>query len=93
MGRVTADAVETELENDFGTMTAGLEVTCAKCGHTVEVFGTHQQSAKRGGVMLSQECPEGENNFYVVYGVELERDDAREPDDDDHSVTFRRKIT
>jgi hypothetical protein len=79
MARVTADATEIELEGDYG-MVDGLEVTCAKCGHTVEVYGAHQRSAKRGGVMLSEECPRGERNFYVVYGVDLDRDE--EPDDD-----------
>jgi len=80
MARVTADAVEAELEGDHGVVD-GLEVTCAKCGHTVEVYGATQQSAKRGGVMLSEECPRGERNFYVVYGVDLDRDEE-EPDDD-----------
>jgi hypothetical protein len=81
MARVTADAVEIQIVNENGITVDGLEVTCAKCGHTVEVYGTHQQSAKRGGVMLSEDCLENERNFYVVYGVDLDRDD--EPDEDD----------
>jgi hypothetical protein len=84
MARVTADASETELENDYGKMVDSLEVTCAKCGYTVEVFGNHQQSAKRGGVMLAEGCPRGERNFYVVYGVDFDRDDDEAEVDADY---------
>jgi len=67
MARIKATADEVELEGDYG-MVAGLEVTCAKCGHTVEVFGTSDASERRGGVMLAEDCPRNERNFYVVYG-------------------------
>ena len=32
----------------------------------VEVFGTESVSARRGAVMLREECPTQANNFYVV---------------------------
>ena len=66
MARIKATADEVELEGDHG-MVAGLEVTCGKCGHTVEVFGTSDASERRGGVMLAEDCPRKERNFYVVY--------------------------
>jgi hypothetical protein len=76
MARVEATSELTDLEGDYRQV-RGLEVTCTKCGHTVQVFGTGEASAKRGGVMLSEECPEDERNFYVVY------EPGEEPDDDD----------
>jgi hypothetical protein len=66
MARVEATVEEMELEGDHGGYVAGIVVTCTKCGHSVEVFGTSDASERRGGVMLSEECPEGESNFYVV---------------------------
>jgi hypothetical protein len=65
MMRIEASAEEVELEGDHGPV-MGLVVTCSRCGHEVEVFGTSDASARRGGVMLSEECPERERNFYVV---------------------------
>lgn len=60
---------EVELEGDHGVV-PGLEVVCQRCGHTVKVFGTDEASAKRAAVMLREECPEGEDNFYAIDGVE-----------------------
>jgi hypothetical protein len=65
MARIEASAEEIELEGDYAPV-AGLLVTCGKCGHEVEVFGTSDRSERMGGVMLAQECPLGERNFYVV---------------------------
>lgn len=66
MARVTASIEETDLESDTGATIPGLIVTCHRCGHSVEVYGTEAVSARRGGVMLREECPEGAHNFYVV---------------------------
>jgi hypothetical protein len=54
-----------DLDGDHGTV-EGLCLTCEKCGHEVEVFGTAAASAKRGAAMLREECPEGEENWYNV---------------------------
>ena len=67
---VDVEVEETELENDSGIMIPGLALTCSRCRHSVEVFGTSDASAKRGAVMLREECPEGENNFYVVSALD-----------------------
>jgi len=68
MARIETNAEETELENDDGYPVDGLVVTCSECGHTVEVYGTGDASARRAGVMLRDECPRGVGhlNFYVV---------------------------
>jgi hypothetical protein len=41
-------------------------VKCERCGHEVEVYGTSETSARRGAVMLAEECPKGEKNYYVA---------------------------
>jgi hypothetical protein len=65
MARVETIIDEVELDGDYGPVD-GLQVTCAVCGHSVEVFGTSDASARRGAVMLAEECPRGERNFYVA---------------------------
>jgi hypothetical protein len=65
MARVEATCEEDELDGDHGTV-PGLVVTCKRCGHHVEVFGTSDASARRGGAMLAEDCPKQEQNFYVV---------------------------
>jgi alpha-D-ribose 1-methylphosphonate 5-triphosphate synthase subunit PhnG len=62
--RVKVEVEEVELEDDRGRPVDGVVVCCGRCGHKVEVFGTGEASVKRGCVMLREECPEGESNFY-----------------------------
>jgi hypothetical protein len=64
MARVRATVEETELENDSGHLIPGLIVTCDECGVSVEVFGTSDASARRGAIMLREQC-DGQN-YYVV---------------------------
>jgi hypothetical protein len=63
--RVDVDLQEIELDSDHGPV-AGLCLVCERCGHEVEVFGTASSSARRGAVTLREECPRGEDNFYIV---------------------------
>jgi len=64
--RIETEIEQTELAGDYGNDIPGLIVACTRCGHSVEVFGTSERSARRGAVMLAEECPEGGDNFYVV---------------------------
>jgi hypothetical protein len=66
MATVRVTVEETEVENDSGRMIPGLKLTCSQCNHSVEVYGTHAQSARRGAMMLREECPEGGENYYKV---------------------------
>ena len=64
-------AVKVEVEEDYftgdhGGDVPGLRLTCTRCGHSVEVFGQEERSAKRGAHKLREECPEGEDNFYIL---------------------------
>ena len=61
--RVKIDVSEEDLDGDYGTV-PGLIITCTRCQHSVEVFGIEEPSVKRGAVMLRNECPFDEDNFY-----------------------------
>ena len=43
-----------------------VEVTCGRCGHSVRSWGDSDSSVRRCLVLLREECPEGENNFYIA---------------------------
>jgi len=65
MARVAFSVDEEEVESDNGVI-LGLVLTCSRCGHSVEVYGTEEASVRRGAVMLRDECPMGDRNFYVA---------------------------
>jgi hypothetical protein len=55
----------TELETLDGYPIDGVCATCFRCGHETESFGTSDRSIRRCLVLMREECPEGENNYYV----------------------------
>ena len=64
--RVKVRVEEIELDGDDSEYPVpSVEVTCTRCKHSVQVFGTSEASIKRGCLMLREECPEGESNFYA----------------------------
>ena len=63
--RVHVDIDDTDVEGESGQV-EGLYLVGARCGHEVEVAGTTGASARRGAIMLREECPKGESNFYDV---------------------------
>lgn len=65
MARVTTTTDYVELDGDYGTV-EGVEVTCDRCGHYEQSGGTHDGSLSRCAYLLRENCPRGENNFYVV---------------------------
>lgn len=64
--KVQCEAEEIELEGDYADDIPSLCVTCGRCDHKVEVFGTSQASLRRGLIMLREECPQDESNYYVA---------------------------
>jgi hypothetical protein len=62
--RVLCNVDETTLEGDYGDVD-GVCATCTKCGHETESFGTSDASIKRCLVLMREECPRGDNNFYT----------------------------
>ena len=55
-----------ELENENGHPVEGVAVTCSRCGHQTESFGTGDASVRRCLALLREECPRGESHFYVA---------------------------
>lgn len=63
--RVEAEIEQVEIEDENGRMQDGVCATCSLCGHAAESFGTSEASVKRCLVLLREECPRDEKNFYV----------------------------
>jgi len=63
--RVAVDIDNADVEGEYG-LVDGICLTCERCGHSVEVAGTSDRSARRGAIMLREECPENEDNYYEV---------------------------
>jgi hypothetical protein len=61
--KVRVDFLPTTLEGDYCEV-PGLVATCSRCGHSVEVYGTSDASERAACVMLREECPRCEKNFY-----------------------------
>lgn len=47
-------------------MTPELVITCSQCRNSAEVFGTEENSVKRGAVMLRDKCLFDEDNVYLA---------------------------
>lgn len=62
--RVKCEVGEVELENEEGGMVMGVCARCTRCGHETESYRTEQNSILRCLVLMRQECPECESNFY-----------------------------
>lgn len=72
--RVPVKIHEVELENDSGRTILGVEACCSKCAHTTQSFGTELRSIRRCLVVMREECPRHQRNFYTC---------AEDPRDDD----------
>lgn len=65
MAKVKCSIDESSEPNDYGTETDCVIATCSRCGHEVMSFGTSDDSIRRCLVVMREECPRGEKNFYV----------------------------
>jgi hypothetical protein len=65
MAEIKVTVEEIELEGEYGGTIDSVQVTCSKCDHSVEVYGTNDASIRRACAMLREECLFGENNFYT----------------------------
>lgn len=63
--KVECEITEVMLENSSGRQIKGVCATCLRCEHETESFGTGEASVKRCLVLLREECPNEEDNFYV----------------------------
>lgn len=63
--KVECEIEEAEIINpQTGLPQDGICVTCSRCGHETQSFGTSDASIKRCLALMREECPEEENNFY-----------------------------
>lgn len=66
MPRVECEIVEASVQDEVTKDSRpGVIATCSRCEHTTESFGTGENSRKRCLVLMREECPEDEENFYV----------------------------
>lgn len=65
MPTVKCEIEEISLDGDYSDDIPGITATCSKCGHTTESFGTEEGSIKRCLALMREECPRGENNYYI----------------------------
>jgi len=63
--RVECEVHEAPVENERGFDVAGVRAECGRCNHVTTCFGIEDRSIKRALVKLREECPRGEQNFYV----------------------------
>ena len=65
MAKVECEVSHETMKNEQGREVDCTVVTCGECGHKTTSFGTSEGSLKRCLVLLREECPQGEENFYV----------------------------
>lgn len=63
--KVSCSVAEIELVTDNGRAVPSVEASCSRCGHATESYGTSDQSVKRCLVLMCEQCPKQEKNFYV----------------------------
>jgi hypothetical protein len=62
--KVVCKIEEVELQNDDGKMIDGVCAHCSRCEHLTESFGVSDRSVRRCLVLMREECPRSENNYY-----------------------------
>lgn len=63
--KVACTITEDETDGDHGHPVPSICATCSRCHHRVESFGVDDRSIRRCMVLMRQQCPNGESNFYV----------------------------
>jgi len=63
---VNCEVQEVTLYSESGRPIAGVRVLCGRCEHETESFGTGEASIRRCLVLLHEQCPEYEDNYYVA---------------------------
>ena len=64
--KVVCEIDEIDVAKEGGSTVKGVMATCSRCNHTTESYGTSEKSIKRCLVMMREECPEGEENYYTT---------------------------
>lgn len=61
--KVRGSVTVVEMEGDYGPV-EGVVACCSRCDHETESYGTSAASVRRCLVLLREECPLNESNFY-----------------------------
>ena len=61
---VELEAIPKMVLSEREELIAGLQIICQRCCHEIHVFGQSASSLKYACYRMSQECPEGEKNWY-----------------------------
>lgn len=64
--KVECDVDYVILENDDGIEIESVCLTCTRCDHETESFGTSDASIRRCLVLMREECPNNEENWYAT---------------------------
>ena len=64
--KVFCEIDEIDVTKEGGFTVKSVMATCSRCNHTTESYGTSEKSIKRCLVMMREECPEGEENYYTT---------------------------
>ncbi len=65
--KVKCEVEEVDVEGDYRAI-PGVQLTCIRCDHQTESCGTSSRSIRRCLVLMREECPQEEDNFYVAEG-------------------------
>ena len=63
--KVECTVEEIEVTNERGFAQKSVRVCCGRCDHEVTSLGTGQKSIARCLMLLKEQCPEEESNYYV----------------------------
>ncbi len=66
MAKIECEIVYGSEENDYGADVPCVHAICSKCEHETMSFGDSEASVKRCLALMNEECPECENNFYLL---------------------------
>jgi hypothetical protein len=74
---VLCDVEEIELESNFtDRLIPSVLVTCSRCNHHTESFGTSIASVRRCLALMREECPLKQHNYYDVDDYDDDYDPA-----------------
>ena len=65
MAKISCSVSRTTIENDSGREVDGIRATCSRCEHETKSYGTSDASIRRCLLLMRDECPNEESNYYV----------------------------
>lgn len=72
MAEIECEINHITIENDDGREIDGVEAVCGECDHSTQSYGTSSASVRRCLVLLREQCPLGQHNYYIASGGEDE---------------------